>query len=232
MLIVSTIFSCQNRAFSMPNQLTKNQIYNRSPSRLSTVNLKLNLKRRIRRNIAMSEELWLDMEKKISIISLKRNKILVNQGELSKSIFFIVSGGIVSSYINEQGVKRAVWFFLDNDFDFVGCNDSLFKNVRTKYELKAIEDSVVIKINFNNLLNWQKSFVEFKGFYNDVLINKFFFLQEVRNEFLTSKTLDFFKYLLENHPVFFKRIPDYYLSQFLGISPEWYCKLKKKLFAS
>jgi len=51
----------------------------------------------------------------------------------------------------------------------------------------------------------------------------------VRGVFLTNSVEEFVIYLKENHPLFFLRVKDYYLAQFIGISPEWFSKLKKKL---
>ncbi len=191
-----------------------------------------NLKDRIQNTVGMSNEMWEDISSKVFPLSVKKGKVLVEQGTCNKVVYFIVKGGFVSSFISEKGNKKASWFFLSNDFDFVSCSDSFFTNLPTSYELKAIEDSEVITLNKKDIDNWVEHYPLFNRFYREVIISRFLSIQNVRSVLLTNTVEDLVLYLKKNHPLFFLRVQDYYLAQFIGVSPEWYSKLKKKLLLS
>jgi len=187
------------------------------------------LKNRIEESVGMSSVMWKDIVSNVYTLEVKKNEILVEQGTNSKYVYFIAKGGFISSFIAENGNKRASWFYLSDDFDFVSNNDSFFKNVPTSYEIKAVEDSTVVVFKKDDVHKWVEIYPLFNSFYRKVLISRFLTIEKVRGVFLTNSVEEFVIYLKENHPLFFLRVKDYYLAQFIGISPEWFSKLKKKL---
>jgi len=131
------------------------------------------LKNRIEESVGMSSVMWKDIVSNVYTLEVKKNEILVEQGTNSKYVYFIAKGGFISSFIAENGNKRASWFYLSDDFDFVSNNDSFFLNVPTSYEIKAVEDSTVVVFKKDDVHKWVEIYPLFNSFYRKVLISRF-----------------------------------------------------------
>jgi len=109
----------------------------------------------------------------------------------------------------------------------MGCLDSFFSGNKTKTELIAIKNSTLLafhKSDFDKLL--------FEN--HDILIFYTQMLSEVlRNEselkviLIGSSKKDIYEYLIEKCNPVIKSVPAKYIAEFMGITPEWYSKMKK-----
>ena len=187
------------------------------------------LKERIQRSVFVSDVLWAELQAQGTIIHVKKNEILVNQSSKQRNIFYIASGSFMHSLVSETGYSQAVWFFFDETFDFTTCLDSYFLNKPTKYTITAMEDSVVIKYSKQAMDNLIKNYPAYNEFFISHITLDLVILNEYRAYSLVNGPLDTMKYLEENCPEVSRRVSSKNMAHFLGISPEWYSKLKKKL---
>ncbi|RNC80200.1 MAG: Crp/Fnr family transcriptional regulator [Winogradskyella sp.] len=186
------------------------------------------LKSRFTSEITVSDNLWSDIKSIIEIKTIKKNEILIPYDSLDPNVYPIIKGSFMCSLVTEEGNKKAVWFFFDDEFDVACAHDSFFLNKRTKYEIVALEESIVArtgKADFENLLDKHQ---EFNTFFIKDILNKFIKLNEVRSHSLVYNSEDYIRYLKKEYPIIFSRIPAKHIAHFLGVTPEWYSKLLKK----
>ncbi len=93
--------------------------------------------------IPLREGLWEQMKKQWKEVHVKKGEKLVNFGELNTKAFCVTSGSLEISLILSDGTSKSVWFFLDEIFNFATTQDSVFLGIPTKYEITALEDSVL-----------------------------------------------------------------------------------------
>jgi len=162
------------------------------------------------------------------VVSVKNRTKLVEVGEISQHVYFIVEGGFVArSYYFDSQKKSATNFFTSDYFPFMGCLDSFFTGTKTKTELIAIKNS--------SLLSFHKPELDKLLFENhDILILYTQMLSEVlRNEtelkvvLIASSKKDIYEYLIEKCNPVIKNVPAKYIAEFMGITAEWYSKMKK-----
>ena len=187
------------------------------------------LKAKFEENGPMDEAFWNELLEKHKIITVNKNEILVRFNSLSRDYYFILKGSFVSSQISESGAQKSIWFHFDEFFEFMGCPDSLFMDEPTKYQLKAMEDSMVLKLSKPVVDHWVKHNSYFNQLYLQNFVNDFVTIYEARSCLLTFTSLEFLKYTQEKFPYLLEKLPSYHIADFMGISPEWYSKLKKKL---
>mgnify|MGYP003848691225 CR=1 FL=1 len=79
------------------------------------------------------------------LIFVKNRTNLVNIGDINQNVYFIIEGGFVarSFYFDSQKIAASN-FFLNDYFPFMGCIDSFFTGVKTKTELIAVKNSMVL----------------------------------------------------------------------------------------
>ncbi|MEM9000867.1 MAG: Crp/Fnr family transcriptional regulator [Bacteroidota bacterium] len=160
---------------------------------------------------------------------VKKNEILVKYGGTYHKIFFVAKGGFKSSLQTPEGIKKTTWFYFDDLFNIIPVKDSFLSGKPTKYEIEAIEHSEVLEISMDAIQAWLTKFSEFNTFFRYDMIKDFILVEEIRTHQICYPKDYFLKYLYENFPIIVNRAPSQAVADFMGITPEWYSKLKKKL---
>lgn len=187
------------------------------------------LKEKIQSVIPVNDKLWNKIQSEWDEIHIRKGDKLVRYGELNKKIFFVSSGSLEISMILNDGSAKSVWFFLDEIFNVATTQDSAFLDEPTKYEITALEDCVLLRSDCRMLDETIKKYPQLYKFKSEDILHDFIIMNEIRNHIITLKPLDFLKYLSTHYPSIVERVPDKNIANFMGITPEWYSKLKKKL---
>ena len=159
---------------------------------------------------------------------IDRNKFLVQQGEVCRYVYFIAKGAFLMSIVTESGESKTTSFFLDHYHDFIMCPDSVYFNTPTIYEVKAVEDSVVIKFTgefINHLLDSNHALLRYslQELRRDVAINSI-----IKDARLALPAAKFLQLLYDQYPLIFQRFPAQSIAEFMGITPVWLSNLRKK----
>ncbi|MEM9000551.1 MAG: cyclic nucleotide-binding domain-containing protein [Bacteroidota bacterium] len=186
-------------------------------------------KRTIELRTPVSDELWGRLKASASEICVKKNRVLIPYSSSLQKAYFLAKGSFECSLITTDGDRQTVWFFLDEVFDVVVCMDSYFLGEPTKYEVTALEDSIVYKFEKKVVDAIVLEYPEFNKFYREDIIDDYIKLNEIRNHMVAKSPEAFLRYLKDNYPAILNRAPSKNLAHFMGITPEWYSKLKKKL---
>jgi CRP-like cAMP-binding protein len=162
------------------------------------------------------------------VVFVKNKTNLVHIGDINQNVYFIVEGGFVarSSYFDSQKIAASN-FFLSDYFPFMGCLDSFFTGVKTKTELMAIKNSLVLafyKPAFEKLMVENKDILLlYVQMLSEVLRNE----TELKTVLIGSSKKEIYGYLIEKCNPVIKNVPGKYIAEFMGITAEWYSKLKK-----
>jgi CRP-like cAMP-binding protein len=166
---------------------------------------------------------------RVEIIEVKKRTILVKVGEVCDRAFFILDGSFISRAYSEKTNKSITSNFFLHDFNpYMACEDSFFSGEKTKTELIAIKDSIVIQFKKEDI-NWLiANSPELSNFYiNNILANLLKHETVFRKILTTLSKEEIYTYLIEKCNPVIKNIPSKYIAEFMGISPEWLSKTKK-----
>ncbi|MEM6542809.1 MAG: hypothetical protein AAF634_16760, partial [Bacteroidota bacterium] len=178
--------------------------------------------------LIMTPPLWSEIKANVKELVVEKNEVLVPYSSLKKTAYVIVSGSLKQSIIDATGEKTTTWFFFEHIFDVAVCLDSYIFEEYTKYEITALERSKVFQIRREKIEEWCHTYKEFSTFYREDILNTFFLATEIRNHLSSHPPAEFVRYLQNYYPEIIAKVPDKYLADFMGITPEWYSKLKKK----
>lgn len=164
----------------------------------------------------------------LKVITVKNRTKLVEVGEISQYCYFIVEGGFVArSFYFDTQEKSATNFFLSDYFPFMGCLDSYFTGAKTKTELIAVKNSTLLafhKSDFDRILFENYDILLF---YNQMLSEILRNESELKVVLISSSKKDIYEYLIEKCNPVIKSVPAKYIAEFMGITAEWYSKMKK-----
>jgi CRP-like cAMP-binding protein len=162
------------------------------------------------------------------VVSIKNRTKLVEVGEMSQHVYFIVEGGFVArSFYFDSQKKSTTNFFLSDYFPFMGCVDSFFSGSKTKTELLAIKNSTLLafyKPEFDKLLFENHDIlILYTHMLSEVLKNE----SELKVVLIGSSKKDIYEYMIEKCNPVIKSVPAKYIAEFMGITAEWYSKMKR-----
>ncbi|MEM6895426.1 MAG: Crp/Fnr family transcriptional regulator [Bacteroidota bacterium] len=186
-------------------------------------------KSKIESYVKVSDEFLSELQSNCKLVKLKKNDVLVKYGGIYRKAFFIKKGSFKSSLLTPDGSSKTTWFYFDELFTIIPIRDSFLSGKPTKYEITALEESEVLEIEMSAVNVWLKKFPEFGEFFRLDMINDFIMGEEIRTHLLCYSKKDFLQYLHKHFPVIVLRTPSRALADFIGVTPEWYSKLKRKL---
>ena len=70
-------------------------------------------------------------------------------------------------------------------------------------------------------------FPEFGKFTREDMEMHFAIISQIRRYMTALKKKDFVEFLSSNYPIILDRVSNKLVADFVGITPEWFCKLKK-----
>ncbi|MEM6842685.1 MAG: Crp/Fnr family transcriptional regulator [Bacteroidota bacterium] len=187
------------------------------------------LRERMEQLVPVSDTLWEEIVSRSKKVKLKTGEVLVPFGSVNRFSYFLLSGSCVCSQASKSGKTRVIWFYFHDLFEFFGTPDSLFNGEPTKYELRAFTNCEIIKIHRSSIDELVAADKNFNDFFIRRILFDYITVFEARSYLLTYTSSEFLEYISDKYPLIIERIPAKYIADFIGVTPEWYSKLKKEL---
>jgi CRP-like cAMP-binding protein len=148
------------------------------------------------------------------------------EGELTDKLF-VIRKGLVRGYRVFEGQEVTFWVSIDGDF-FTSSN--YFLQLPSEEHMECLEDCILDYLTYDHIQYALEYFSDFKAFYlkNFELYYRFAQIRATIARIPNAKSrLDYF--FKNYNPEIINRCPDKYLSSFLNVQPETYCRLKKEI---
>lgn len=164
----------------------------------------------------------------VHIDLFKKGSIVLDIDEIAKNVYILCEGAIIAYFIDELGNTYNKNIFLEGQF--VGSTVSSLKKTPSEFVLEAIEDCIVITINYKKYRKLINENIELKEFYIAYLEKNWIIDKERREIALVMETAKtrYIK-LLEKHPNIDNRIPLHHIASNLGITPTQLSRIRKEL---
>ena len=165
------------------------------------------------------------------VITLQKGAYLLKAGSICSSGYFVNRGSFLHLYVNEKGAKAVMGLSADLLYPFFS-SPSYFLCDQTGFELKAIEEAEVLAFPREKINALSQKYPAFDSYFKELMlmvIAKIYMITAMRQSNTPEEIL---RYIYKEQIWIVNRVPDKYIAQFIGISNEWYCKLKKRILPS
>lgn len=181
----------------------------------------------IEKHVALSKEegnyLLSILETKV----LKQGEFIEKAGKVTEHFIYVKSGCLMTYYTNEQGHDHVIQFAMPNWW--TGDLNSFTKQVASAYSTRALADSEVLLIQKKELDTLLERFPSFEKYFRIIFQNSLITHQNriVQNIAATaeSRYLEFQK----KYPSLEQYVPLKYIASYLGITPEFLSKIRRRL---
>lgn len=157
-------------------------------------------------------------------LELKKNKFLVEAGEICPYFCFIEQG-ILQHYIIVSGEEKTTNLALENS-----CTSALnsFKNqLPARKGVKAISDCALQVMDLTTFKDLMETNSAFYIFYHNLIEQQIFLIDDYRIDLITLTPEERYQKLLANQPNIVQQVPLRYLASFLGISTRHMSRIRK-----
>jgi len=157
---------------------------------------------------------------------LKKKEFLVTDGQICKSMFFVLSGLLRSFYIDDKGDEKITQFAIENWW--VTSMESFIKENPSYLSIQALEDSVVLVLNKEELSKLYVRVPKMERFFRIITEHMLISFQRKNDIYLRMSSRDRYLDLIRHFPDFAQRVPQYMIASYLEITPEYLSYLRSK----
>ncbi|CAM3440957.1 Crp/Fnr family transcriptional regulator [Flavobacterium chungbukense] len=186
------------------------------------------LKQTIENYYSISENSWKLIENIAQFQTLKKGETLLENGEIAKNLHFVAKGVLRAFITDQRGNFYNKNLFLENYF--AGSKVSLMLQSPSNFTIEALEDSIVININYKKYMELIYQNDDLKNFYIAHLEKNWIIDKEQREVALVMQNAtERYVGLLQKHPSIADRVPLLHIASHLGITPTQLSRIRKSL---
>lgn len=194
---------------------------------ISTLNDYKNILANINRYVSLTEH---DEQEFINIVRttrVKKRQFIVQPNFVCSHQTYVVKGAFRSYFVNDQGEEHTIQFAIEDWF--ISDFNSYINQTPASLFVEALEDSIIHQIEFNEVEALCAKNPKFERFFRLVAQKSFAFSQRRVLSNLGKSAEARYTEFLQLYPTIVQRVPQYALASYLGMSPEFLSKIRKRL---
>lgn len=156
----------------------------------------------------------------------KKGEHFVQDGQIGNHLGF-VEKGLFQYYLALDGEEKTTYTCSDNSL--IVSLVSLFKQIPSRINIRALKKSKVYLIDKKSLLELQKEVPGFKDFYIALIEWQIGCIDETRLDAITLTPTQRYQKLLENEPHLLQEVPLKYIASILGVTERHLSRIRKTI---
>jgi CRP-like cAMP-binding protein len=164
----------------------------------------------------------------VDVISVKRGDLVLSIGQVCKYEYFVLSGCIRSYYIDKNFNDMTTMFAIEGYW--TGDLHSFHKSIPSEYGLEAMEESLIIRISKSRLEDIYKRIPKFERYFRILLQNRVIAMDDQLAN-LAMGANHAYEHFLKRFPRMEQRVQLKHIASYLGITPTYLSRLRKKQFS-
>lgn len=160
-------------------------------------------------------------------IKVRRNEMLLSQGDVCKYVYFIAKGSLQVFVYDKDFNETTRDIVVENNW----CSELLsFGSGKPANEnIRAIEPSELLAIDMENFQTMMQSVPQFDKVYKQILEASYANSVYRINTFVSLSALERIQWLMEYRPFLMTRFSSKLIASYLGINKDVFSRLKAKL---
>ncbi len=159
-------------------------------------------------------------------VKVKKRQFIVQPNFTNKHRAFVVKGAFRTYAVTDEGQEHTFQFAIENWWvsDF---NSYIYQHPATLF-IVALEDSVILQLDYDKEQELKKANHQFETFFR-IMAEKGLAFEHRRILFnLMHDAEARYENFLLNYPNFVRRVPQYALASYLGMSTEFLSRIRNK----
>ena len=181
----------------------------------------------IAKHIALTQEEEQLLLSKIETRNYKAKTIILNAGEVCKHSYFVNSGLLRSFTINDNIVEHVLSFACEGWW--IGDMYSLLSQKPGNLFIEVLEDADVVLLSKENQEQLYFEIPKLERFFRILIENSLVAHQERLMDNLSLTAEERFDKFCKRYPTIIQRVPQKQIASYIGVTPEFFSKMKSKM---
>jgi CRP-like cAMP-binding protein len=186
----------------------------------------LQLKEYIARLIHLTNEQMDLVLSYFRLVSVKRNEILLQAGDVSHYMNFVTQGCLRIYFIKIDGQDVTRYLAFENVFA-TGLA-SFISQVPSLEYIQAMEHSTILRIARKDFYYLLEVIPAWEKFFRKYLEHAYIMTLNIYQREVTKDAEERYKELMSKHPTIVQRLPNKVVASYLNMSPETLSRMKRK----
>lgn len=178
----------------------------------------------IQNRISLSEEEIHQFVSEFKITKIKKRQFIIQPDFVAKYRSYVVEGALRAYVVSDQGQEHTISFAIE-DWWISDYNSYIYQQPATMFVV-ALEDAILLQIDFETETKLKNANPKFETFFRITAERTAAFFQRRIIMNLTSTAEERYDTFIENFPLIVKRVPQYALASYLGMSTEFLSKIR------
>ena len=159
-----------------------------------------------------------------------KDQYIAQQGDICKSVNFIISGCTKTFYMDLEGQEHIVMFSIEDWW--TSDLGSFITQTPADFNVQCIESTQLIQFTYDNLEALYKEIPKLERLFRKIVERAFAASQKriIRNFSLTAK--ERYQIFKKTNPKIDQRVPQYMIASYLGVTKEFLSKIKSQFIQS
>jgi len=156
-----------------------------------------------------------------------KKQFALQHGSVCEYFDFVVRGCLRLYKIGDDGAYHILQFATENHW--IIDVKSFHKKVKSAFNIDALEDTVVLRINYDDLIDLYIKAPKFDRIFRVLLENHFMRQQERMGQLFSSTAEERYQSFLENYPHLLNRLSQVQIAAYLGVTPEFLSRIRGRI---
>lgn len=185
------------------------------------------LLKNIAKHVDLSEEEQQFLCSKVTAKKFKAKELLLKENEICHQSFFVLDGILQSYNIDEQGIKHTLslatsgWWMADMYSFLSGNPGQLF--------IEAIENTSVLCLRKEDQQLLFNQIPKIDRYFRILIENSLIANQQRIIDNLSLTAEERYERFCQKYPTIKDKVPQIHIASYLGVTPEFFSKMKRKL---
>lgn len=158
---------------------------------------------------------------------VRKKQQILTEGMICRQYTFVSEGCFRMYGVNDKGYEHNIQFAAEGDW--IADISSFHTRIPSRLNIQAIEDSMILQVEQEDLYHLYIQISKLDRIFKVIIENKYVELQNrVLQNFSSTAELRY-QGFLDQYPTLSHRLPNTQIASYLGITPEFLSKIRKKL---
>jgi len=177
--------------------------------------------------LPLDQEEIQELSSRIKARKIKRRQFILSHGEKCKHYNFVASGCFKMYKVDPAGKEHNLLFASENQW--ITDIGSFHSEKPGELYIEAIEPSVIIQIEKKDLLYLYANYPKFDRNFRVIIEDEYIELQNRLLQTISSTAEERYLSFLDQYPHLINRLPNTQIASYIGITPEFLSRIRKKL---
>ncbi|WP_270087920.1 Crp/Fnr family transcriptional regulator [Sphingobacterium sp. SYP-B4668] len=157
---------------------------------------------------------------------IDKKDFLVKEGQICRANYFVEQGLLRMFFVNHKGNEQITQFALENWW--IADYMSFTMQNGSHFNIQAVEASTVIAIEYHKQDYLMEQLPQLERYFRLMMQRAYAAAQMRVKYFHAASKEDNYRQFVSLFPEFVRRVPQYMLASYLGLTPEYVSELRKR----